>query len=140
MGAGSDAFVGAQFGRTTKVMSANEVIWNFFAEHPMKMICHTSQPGEVCFDAVERAMQEGLATHPEWRDSITNESTFEEYQSLLHSGILADCPKPCKKDLRASHLTGSTSFLLTTTTSTSAHTFPNSASPPNYRIAGSAID
>lgn len=94
--AGSEAFVDPLFGKTTKEKNANDVIYDFFAEHPLRAVCHTAAPGDNCYAAVTLAMLDGPAMHPEWGGAVTADSTFEEYQSALHFGIHADCPAPCE--------------------------------------------
>merc|ERR1712176_562680 len=73
------------------------IIWKFFKEHPLKSKCYTAQLGQSCYEAVKKAMQEHPSQHPEWEGKISENSTFEEYQSVLHYGILADCPRPCER-------------------------------------------
>jgi len=92
---GSKAFVESQFGGTTGEVNANEIMFTFFMRHPVKSTCHTAKPGELCYTAVQRAMQEGPAAHPEWGGRIAPSSSFEDYQREFHLGIWADCALPC---------------------------------------------
>lgn len=57
--------------------------------------CHTSQEGEICYEHVLWALESGFQTHPEWYPSLDSESTFEEFQQVLHEGKHWSCPPPC---------------------------------------------
>jgi hypothetical protein len=60
--------------------------------------CHTAEAGEQCYDQVLYAMEE-VGVHPEWYEGLTNESSLESFQELLHRGKKDDegkrCPRPC---------------------------------------------
>jgi len=67
--------------------------------------CHTALPGETCFDDVLFAKHTFIHQHPEWYPGLTNFSSNEEFQALLHGGKSTDkaaeekkCPKPCNRD------------------------------------------
>jgi len=66
--------------------------------------CHTTIAGEECFDQVLWAMKE-VNIHPEWYAGLSNESSFQAFQELLHRGKHDSegklCPMPCS--LAASH-------------------------------------
>lgn len=90
---GSNAFVVSQFGPTTQERRANDVMFNFFMRHPSPSKCHTAHEGELCYTEVQKAIREGPkygAAH-----NLTTSSSFEDYQTMLHFGIWADCPRPC---------------------------------------------
>jgi len=94
---GSNAFVESQFGRTTHEIDANEIMKDFFMKHPEKSLCHTAVKGELCYEAVMKAMKEGLSIHPSWKQRLSTISSLEDYQYELHVGILADCARPCPR-------------------------------------------
>mmetsp|Transcript_49323 Transcript_49323/g.142941 ORF Transcript_49323/g.142941 Transcript_49323/m.142941 type:complete len:558 (-) Transcript_49323:130-1803(-) len=94
---GSNAFVESQFGHTTHEVDANTVMRDFFVKHPEKSSCHTAVKGELCYEAVQRVMKEGLSVYPDWKQRLASVSTFEDYQYELHIGILADCAQPCPR-------------------------------------------
>mmetsp|Transcript_110183 Transcript_110183/g.215999 ORF Transcript_110183/g.215999 Transcript_110183/m.215999 type:complete len:203 (+) Transcript_110183:458-1066(+) len=52
---------------------------------------------------VEWAMHVGLHQHPEWYPTLTEDSSFEEFQHRLYTGAQSgsednDCPEPCCHD------------------------------------------
>lgn len=59
--------------------------------------CETATLGSVCFDHVDWAMNSGMSDHPAWYDGLTPQSTFEQFQALLHSRGEGKCPSPCSK-------------------------------------------
>jgi len=64
---------------------------------PEEEECRTVEEGEECHVNVLWAMQTGIFLHPEWYLNLTKDSTFEEFQQILHSTVTkAKCPKPCK--------------------------------------------
>jgi len=98
---GSYAFVEAQFGKTTTEQSASDVIADFFGNHPVPSRCHTAQEGENCYMAVTEAMNGPPFRDAAFEGRFENLTYFEEYQAELHYGILADCPRPCKRLVQA---------------------------------------
>jgi len=58
--------------------------------------CHTARPGEGCYDAVLRAMTVGIAGNASDYPGLTPQSSFAEFQVLLHSTRDVDCPLPCE--------------------------------------------
>jgi polyhydroxybutyrate depolymerase len=93
------------FGRTTQEVNANELIFQFFNEHPGQQACMTAVPGQhlQCFGAVTWAMTEGLRLHPEWYEDmgLGSSSTFEDFQRGLRHRFHADCPEPCERIVHA---------------------------------------
>merc|ERR1712241_150249 len=67
--------------------------------------CHTAVPGEECHGAVTWALNEGFDSHPDWYPGLHAQSTFEDFQRLLHKGghgpgqngvaNYAGCALPC---------------------------------------------
>jgi len=59
--------------------------------------CHTAVPGEACYKAVQWARTVGIVDHPEWYPTMREDSTWEEFQSLLQqsSSDEVDCKPPC---------------------------------------------
>merc|ERR1712217_563303 len=57
--------------------------------------CHTAQHGEQCYMHVKYAMQTGIVASPDHYPALSNDSTFEEFQALLHLGAHQGCPMPC---------------------------------------------
>lgn len=60
-----------------------------------KVSCHTAAAGEVCYDAVTWAMEQGIHSHPEWYPTLSASSSFEAFQRALHQKGGAECPEPC---------------------------------------------
>lgn len=58
--------------------------------------CHTAVEGEECHKNVIWGMTKGIWEHPEWYPGLTQWSTFEDYQELLHKNPTLHCPRPCK--------------------------------------------
>merc|ERR1740121_924791 len=60
--------------------------------------CHTAEPGEACYKAVQWARTVGIVDHPEWYPTLREDSTWEEFQSLLQQGSSdeVDCKPPCE--------------------------------------------
>jgi len=60
--------------------------------------CHTAEHGERCHADVVFAMR-NRDVHPEWYIGLNNCSTFQDYQSFMHTQVLNSgerrCPKPC---------------------------------------------
>ncbi|CAK0825955.1 unnamed protein product, partial [Prorocentrum cordatum] len=59
--------------------------------------CHTAVVGEECYEHVLRAMRLGMKRDPGQFPGLTNESSFEEFQSALHArpGLATGCRRPC---------------------------------------------
>lgn len=59
--------------------------------------CHTAEPGEACYKAVQWARSVGIVDHPEWYPTLRVDSTWEEFQGLLQqsSSEEVDCKPPC---------------------------------------------
>jgi hypothetical protein len=57
--------------------------------------CHTALPDEECYVNVNWAMTEGIRTHPDWYPGLSERSSFEEFQSHIHSQGEHNCPAPC---------------------------------------------
>jgi polyhydroxybutyrate depolymerase len=85
--------LGLQFGVSAK-LQANKVALDFFEEHP-RTTCHTATRGEPCFDDVTWAKEHDWRLHPARYSSLTRESSFEEFQQVLHATVRANCPMPC---------------------------------------------
>uniref|UniRef100_A0A7S2J4F0 Uncharacterized protein n=1 Tax=Zooxanthella nutricula TaxID=1333877 RepID=A0A7S2J4F0_9DINO len=62
-------------------------------EPPQDHPCHIARRGERCYDAVIDAMTSGFASS---ENGLTTESTFEDFQAVLHSADASSiCPRPC---------------------------------------------
>merc|ERR1719210_2639646 len=57
--------------------------------------CHTAQEGEICYDHILWALEDGFDDHPDWYPGLTKGSTFEEFQEVLYTGGHWSCPPPC---------------------------------------------
>eukprot|EP00930_Biecheleria_cincta_P037159 TRINITY_DN2549_c0_g1_i1.p1 TRINITY_DN2549_c0_g1~~TRINITY_DN2549_c0_g1_i1.p1 ORF type:complete len:883 (-),score=122.10 TRINITY_DN2549_c0_g1_i1:263-2854(-) len=57
-------------------------------------VCHTAKDGEKCFELVSWAMSDGIHAHPEWYGNLTQDSSFEDFQQVLHNS--RKCPIPCR--------------------------------------------
>ncbi|CAK0849400.1 unnamed protein product [Prorocentrum cordatum] len=66
------------------------------AGQPHRTGCHDTQPGSLCYHAVEWLHDRGLAKYPAWYPSLSEDSTMQEVQSVLHTLGKAGCPKPCQ--------------------------------------------
>lgn len=75
---------------------ASDYIRRFFDDHP-RTGCHTATVGEACYYAVSWAKQVGWKLRPHWYGGLTNESSFEEFQQVMHTSIRANCPRPCPR-------------------------------------------
>merc|ERR1711988_631777 len=56
--------------------------------------------GEKCYLRVAWAIEEGIHAHPEWYDSLSPTSRFEDFQLFLHEKVpnkTAPCSRPCTK-------------------------------------------
>jgi len=65
--------------------------------------CQSAVQGTACHDEVTWAMDYGINEHPEWYPSLTNQSSFGEFQARLFQGQPAAiessaCPEPCCHD------------------------------------------
>jgi hypothetical protein len=58
-------------------------------------LCHTAQPGEACFKGVRWAMQWGIHIHPDRYPGLSAESSFEDFQNVLHQANQERCAMPC---------------------------------------------
>ncbi|CAK0884311.1 unnamed protein product [Prorocentrum cordatum] len=67
--------------------------------------CHTSVEGDECYEKVAWAMRTGVGDHPEWYAPLTGNSSFEDFQRLLHSTARLSnvCPVPCTLETSAGH-------------------------------------
>lgn len=73
---------------------------------PQPTTCRTSVAGEECHGAVTWAKETGIQLHPDWYPGLSIQSTFEEFQHLLHRGghgpgqngvaNYAGCDLPCR--------------------------------------------
>jgi polyhydroxybutyrate depolymerase len=84
---------GLNFGISAK-LQANKVIHDFFEKHP-RTTCHTANESEACFHDVTWAREQGWHLRPDWYHGLTNESSFEAFQQVLHTTVRANCPRPC---------------------------------------------
>merc|ERR1719330_394049 len=57
--------------------------------------CRTAARGEMCHTAVAYAMEHLIWTHPEWYPGLSANSSFEDFQELLHTRNLERCAMPC---------------------------------------------
>jgi len=129
------------FGKTNREIDANSMMWHFFDSHPRGSVCHTSLPGELCYSTVQRAMQAGLAVHPEWKSRLTNSSSFEEFQAVLHDDIYGDCPQPCPPSTgnQVGNLTTTVTATSVYATPSTSTTLPPTSATPSSTSAISAI-
>merc|ERR1712060_175675 len=72
---------------------AEKVAEHCFESAPAK--CSTAQKGDRCFKHLRWAMKIGIVRHPQWYPNLTVQSSFEDFQDLLHSRGLHHCQKPC---------------------------------------------
>lgn len=90
---------------------ANEFPANFSFEHMQAMRsrsgtnttcgrpcerCRTAVPGDQCHKAVDYAMKKLIGIHPDWYPGLSTNSSFEDFQELLHSKNLERCAMPCR--------------------------------------------
>lgn len=87
-----------------KFIDANDVIWQFFRDHPIRSPCHTAQVGESCYHKVISALREDIASNPAMYPGLTTSSSFEYVQAALHAWVYADCPQPCAPGGQTTHL------------------------------------
>ncbi|CAK0887441.1 unnamed protein product [Prorocentrum cordatum] len=59
--------------------------------------CHTAVKDEVCHNEVTWAMKTGIHENPSWYPGLTPSSSFEEFQTFLHSleTFKSTCMMPC---------------------------------------------
>merc|ERR1712187_583747 len=57
--------------------------------------CHTALPSETCYAGVVWAREHGIHQHPEWYSSLNADSSFEDFQAVLHRSKVNRCPEPC---------------------------------------------
>jgi len=65
--------------------------------------CHDADKGSACFRQVKWAMSFGIHIHPEWYPTLSEDSTFSQFQHRLYLGQQSgmefnDCPEPCCHD------------------------------------------
>lgn len=65
--------------------------------------CEDAAQGSTCHQEVSWAMDYGIKQHPEWYPSLSNQSSFGEFQARLYKGKEAGmennhCPEPCCHD------------------------------------------
>jgi len=64
--------------------------------------CEDAVPGGACHTEVTWAMDHGIYDHPEWYPSLTEHSSFQEFQARLFRGRQAgestNCKEPCCHD------------------------------------------
>jgi len=58
--------------------------------------CRTVRKGDGCFEHVRWAMTTGISFQPSWYSGLTRQSTFEDFQMLLHLRKQHGCPAPCQ--------------------------------------------
>ncbi|CAK0804829.1 unnamed protein product [Prorocentrum cordatum] len=58
--------------------------------------CYTAHEGDDCFENVRWHMRD-LKNHPKWYGDLNLASTFEDFQTWVHSGSPTTCPRPCGK-------------------------------------------
>jgi len=58
--------------------------------------CRTAVPGDMCHGAVVHAMKWLIWSHPEWYPGLSANSSFEDFQELLHTRNLERCAMPCR--------------------------------------------
>lgn len=63
----------------------------------MRTDCHTSVVGDQCYEEVLWAMQTGIFEHREWYPSLSEVSSFEDFQRHLHgvARLSEVCAEPC---------------------------------------------
>jgi len=64
--------------------------------------CHTAVQDEECFGHVTWAMQQGIFQNPSWYPGLTHESSFQDFQAILHSKGQGDCAQPCDSNSTSS--------------------------------------
>jgi len=71
--------------------------WSRPSQHASDPSCHTATSDEEseCYVHVKWAKEHGIFGHPTWYPGLSASSTFEEFQSLLHSSGHGSCPRPC---------------------------------------------
>jgi hypothetical protein len=82
--------------------------------------CHDPGPGEQCYIYVTWAMKQGIFEHPEWYNGLKEDSSWEDFQLVLHANGHGGCEKPCKDKPETS---------VTTTTKTATSTTPGDGTP-----------
>lgn len=85
------------------------------AHPPGEDNCHDPDPGEQCYIYVTWAMKQGIFEHPEWYDGLTSDSSWDDFQLVLHANGHGNCEKPCRA-------TTTTAKPATTTTKTAKNT------------------
>jgi hypothetical protein len=83
----------------TSVICARELILEFFAKHVADTGCHTATAHDTryrhCYQHTLWAKSEGIIQHPGLYGNLTNESSFEDFQAMLHRKVYSNCPNPC---------------------------------------------
>ncbi|CAK0865848.1 unnamed protein product [Prorocentrum cordatum] len=64
------------------------------AASPALEDCRTPIEGDDCYEEVLYAKQTGVVNHPHWYGNLTPDSSFDDFQWLLHS-VSRVCPRPC---------------------------------------------
>lgn len=75
--------------------SSTEDVISAAEERPEHKDCHTAVHGEECYRGVKWAMSHGIESHPLWYKGLTNSSSFESFQELLHRNGFKPCKRPC---------------------------------------------
>lgn len=59
--------------------------------------CETSVEGDDCHESVVWAMEHGIKKHADWYPGLSGDSTFEEFQKVLHDKFpaMSRCSLPC---------------------------------------------
>jgi len=68
------------------------------------LLCHTARPGESCHQHVSWAMQVGIKAVPQhYPSTLTEESSFEDFQAWMYRGHHGNCLHPCMSTVRQCH-------------------------------------
>jgi len=59
--------------------------------------CSTARKGDGCFMHVLWGMETGIVVNPQWYPGLSRQSSFEDFQGLLHLRGQHNCPAPCRK-------------------------------------------
>jgi len=83
----------------TNVISARELIMEFFAKHLADTACHTVTKHDTryrrCYQHTNWAKTDGITQHPGLYGNLTKESSFAEFQAMVHRRVYSNCPNPC---------------------------------------------
>jgi len=58
-------------------------------------ICQNARQGSDCFNHILFAMNHGIFENPSWYPSLSQTSSFRDFQALLHGVSRNECPRPC---------------------------------------------